>query len=69
MKSFYYLLFLTLIGCTKPFLIKNNDLDKENLKGKVKSTYTEERFVKKKNGHFYFQKNIQNKEVKCFNPY
>jgi len=48
MKSIFYVLLLGVVSCTKPKLFKNNDLEKENLKGKVKSTYIEERFVKKK---------------------
>ncbi len=69
MKTIYYALLFILIGCTKPALIKNNDLDKENLKGKVKSTYTEEYYVKENNGHFYFQKQTLNKEINLYNAY
>ena len=39
MKTIYYTLLFILIGCTKPTLIKNNDLEKENLKGKLKSIF------------------------------
>ena len=70
MKSIFYVLLLgVVVSCTKPALIKNNDLEKENLKGKVKSTYTEERFVKKKNGKPYFHGKIINKRIQCFNEY
>ena len=58
MRTTYYTLLFILIGCTKPALIKNNDLEKENLKGKVKSTYTEECYIKKKNGKSYKQSKI-----------
>ena len=39
MKAIYYVLLIGLIGCSKPALIKNNDLEKENLKGNVKSIF------------------------------
>lgn len=69
MKSIFYVLLLGVVGCAKPSLVKNNDLEKENLKGKVKSTYTEECTVKEKNGHLYFQGNILNKEINFYNAY
>ena len=69
MKSIFYVLLLGVVSCAKPSLVKNNDLEKENLKGKVKSTYTEERFVKKKNGKPYFHGKIINKRIQCFNEY
>lgn len=37
LKSIFYVLLVGLVSCSKPSLIKNNDLEKENLKGKVKS--------------------------------
>lgn len=69
MKSYYYIIFFAVFSCTKPSLVKNNDLEKENLKGNVKSTYTEERFIKKKNGKYFFHGKIINKQIECFNPY
>lgn len=69
MKTLYYTLLFILIGCTKPALIKNNNLVKENLKGHVKSTYTVERYFKKKNGNFVFHGKIVNKQISCFNQY
>jgi len=69
MKSIFYVLLLGVVSCSKPVLVKNNDLEKENLNGKVKSTYTEEYSVKENNGHFYFQKQIQNKVINFYNAY
>jgi len=69
MKTIYFVLLFISIGCTKPTLVKNNDLEKENLIGNVKSTYTEERFVKKKNGKPYKQSMRVKKEINFFNQY
>ena len=69
MKSIFYVLLVGLVSCSKPSLIKNNDLDKENLKGNVKSTYTIEQLVKKKNGKFVFHGEVVNKQIYCFNQY
>jgi hypothetical protein len=69
MKNLFYVLLLGVVGCAKPTLVKNNDLEKENLKGKVKSTYTEEYYVKENNGYFYFQKQTLNKEINFYNAY
>ena len=69
MRALIYVLLLGVVSCSKPVLVKNNDLEKENLKGKVKSTYMEERFVKKKNGTYLFHGKIVNKEIDCFNEY
>lgn len=67
MKAIFYVLLLGVVSCSKPVLVKNNDLEKENLKGKVKSTYIEERFIKKKHGIYLFHGKIVNKVVNCFN--
>lgn len=69
MKSIFYVLLFGFVSCTKPALVKNNDLVKENLKGKVKSTYTEERYIKKKNGKPYKQSKRVKKEINFFNQY
>ena len=69
MKAIIYVLLFGFVSCTKPALIKNNDLEKENLKGKVKSTYTEERYIKKKNGKFNKQSKTVKKEINFFNQY
>ena len=69
MKAIIYVLLFGFVSCTKPALVKNNDLEKENLKGKVKSTYTEERYIKKKNGKSYKQSKIVKKEINFFNLY
>jgi len=69
MRTIFSLLLLGVASCSKPVLVKNNDLENENLKGKVKSTYTEERYVKEKIGHSYFYGKIINKEIKFFNEY
>lgn len=37
MKSIFFVILFGVVSCTKPNLFKNNDLEKENLKGKVKS--------------------------------
>ena len=37
MKSIFFVILFGVVSCTKPNLVKNNDLEKENLKGKVKS--------------------------------
>lgn len=68
-KLFFFFPLLALLGCYKPTLIKNNDLVKENLKGKVKSTYTEERYIKNKNGKPYKQSKRVKKEINFFNQY
>ena len=34
MKSIFYILLFGVVSCAKPMLVKNNDLEKENLKGK-----------------------------------
>ena len=39
MKSIFYVLLVGVVSCSKPALIKNNDLEKENLKGNVKSIF------------------------------
>jgi hypothetical protein len=69
MKNLFYVLLLGVVSCDKPSLVKNNDLDKENLKGKVKSTYVQEYTVKEKNGKLYFQGKILNKEINFYNAY
>ena len=69
MKTLYYTLLFILIGCTKPTLIKNNDLVKENLKGNVKSIYTEKYYIKMKNGMPKKQGKALKKEINFFNQY
>lgn len=69
MKAIFNVLLFCIFGCSKPELVKNNDLDKENLKGKVKSTYTEECYIKKKNGKSYKQSKIVKQEINFFNQY
>ena len=69
MKAIIYVLLFGFVSCTKPALVKNNDLEKENLKGKVKSTYTEERYIKKKNGKPYKQNKSVKKVINFFNQY
>lgn len=69
MKSIFYVLLIGVVGCSKPVLVNNNDLDKKNLKGNVKSIYTVEQLVKKKNGKFVFQGEVENKYISCFNQY
>lgn len=39
MKFIIYILLLGIVGCTKPVLNKYNDLENENIKGRVKSIY------------------------------
>ena len=46
MKSLFYVLLLGVLSCSKPVLVKNNDLEKENLKGNVKSIYTLKYYIK-----------------------
>lgn len=55
MKSIFYVLLVGLVSCSKPSFIKNNDLDKENLKGNVKSIfeYTIDNNNKPKNSSIY----------------
>jgi hypothetical protein len=69
MKAIIYVLLFGFVSCTKPVLVKNNDLEKENLKGKVKSTYTEERYINKKNGKSNKQSKTVKKEINFFNQY
>ena len=69
MKNLFYVLLIGVVSCAKPSLVKNNDLEKENLKGKVKSTYTEEYSIKEKNRNLYFQGKILNKEINFYNAY
>jgi hypothetical protein len=69
MKSLIYVLLLGVLSCSKPVLVKNNDLEKENLKGNVKSIYTEEQYLKKKNGNPYKQSKRVKKEINFFNQY
>lgn len=69
MKTLNYTLLFILIGCSKPALVKNNDLEKENLKGNVKSIYTEKYYIKMKNGMPKKQGKALKKESKLFNKY
>jgi hypothetical protein len=68
-KSIFYVLLLGVVGCSKPVLVKNNDLEKENLKGKVKSIYAVESTIKNKKGKFIFGRKINKKDILCFNEY
>ena len=69
MKSIIYVLLLGVLSCSKPVLVKNNDLEKENLKGNVKSIYTEKYYIKMKNGMPKKQGKALKKEIKLFNQY
>ena len=69
MKSLFYVLLLGVVSCSKPVLVKNNDLEKENLKGNVKSIYTLKYYIKMKNGMPKKQGKALKKESKLFNQY
>ncbi len=69
MKSLFYVLLLGVVSCSKPVLVKNNDLEKENLKGNVKSIYSEKYFINMKNGMPNKEGKALKKEIKLFNQY
>lgn len=69
MKTLFYVLILGVVSCSKPVLVKNNDLEKENLKGNVKSIYTEKCYIKEKNGKPYNHFKAKQKDINFFNQY